>query len=69
MPRKSIELRILDRLKEGPANMRDMHRATGNNYPTALIQGCLADLCERGIAQEEYIENGRGRPSITHSLV
>lgn len=49
--------------------MRDLHAATGRNYSSARIQELMAEMCAKGEATEEYVENGRGRPSIRYTLV
>lgn len=66
---KNLESRLIGRLRMGSSTMRDLHAATGRNYSSERIQGLMAEMCRRGEAFEEYVENGRGRPSIRYTLV
>lgn len=69
MQRQPFKERILSRLHEGPATMRELHAATGRNYSSERIQDIMAEMCRAGRAFEEYVENGRGRPSVRFTLI
>lgn len=69
VPSLPLERRIVDRLRLGPATMRELHAATGRNYSSERIQGFMAEMCREGEVYEEYVENGRGRPSVRFTMI